>query len=76
MRENNTKQHEKIINKPIKDYLYLNMDFLEAAIAQIDGGYSALQISDDTRDTKDIIGSRTNTLETSIDGKLNKILHD
>lgn len=74
MRENDTKQQEKAITKPIKDYLYLNMDFLEAAIAQIDGGYKALQISDDTREAKDIIGSRTNTLETEINGKLNKII--
>ena len=74
MIENDTKQHEKVITKPIKDYLYLNMDFLEAAIAQIDGGYTALQISDDTIEAKDIIGSRTNTLETDIEGKLNKII--
>lgn len=74
MRENDTKQHEKAITKPIKDYLYLNMDFLEAAIAQIDGGYTALQISDDTIEAKDIIGSRTNTVETDINVKLNKII--
>lgn len=74
MRKKDTKQHEKVISKPIKDYLYLNMDFLEAAIAQIEGGYTALKISDDTREAKDINGSRTNTFETDIDGKLNKII--
>ncbi len=74
MKINNDEQHDKEFNKPIKDYLYLNMDFLETSIAQIDGGYKALQISDDTRESTDIIGSRTNTVETGIEGKLNNII--
>lgn len=67
-------QKENIEKKKIKDYLYLNMDFLETFIAQIDGGYNALQISDDTRGGMEIQGSRTNTTETGIEGKLNEML--
>ena len=67
-------QKENIEKKEIKDYLYLNMDFLETFIAQIDGGYNALQISDDNRGEMGVRGTRTNTAETGIDGKLNEIL--
>lgn len=68
------KQKENIEKNEIKDYLYLNMDFLETFIAQIDGGYNTLQISDDARGHTDIQGSRTNTAETGIEGKLNEII--
>lgn len=74
MKFNNVEQKKKDAQKPIKDYLYLNMDFLESFIAQIDGGYNALQISDDTVGSKDIRGSKTFTVETGIEGKLNEII--
>lgn len=75
MKKKAVKEEEKNLKKKeIKDYLYLNMDFLETFIAQIDGGYNALQISDDSRGGMGVQGSRTNTVETGIDGKSNGIL--
>lgn len=68
------KSKENIKEQKIKDYLYLNMDFLETFISQIDGGYNALQISDDTRASANIQGSKTSTRESSIGVKLNEIL--
>lgn len=73
MKEKNFEQQGEN-QKPIKDYLYLNMDFLETFIAQIDGGYNALQISDDTRVSKDIQGTKSASVEAGVDGKLNKII--
>lgn len=67
-------KEKDIKKKEIKDYLYLNMDFLETFISQLDGGYNALQISDDTRGDKRVRGTKTNTAETGIEGKLNEIL--
>lgn len=60
--------------KRIKDYLYLNMDFLETFTAQIDGGYNVLQISDDTRGDMRVQGTKTEARESGIDIKLNEIL--
>lgn len=68
------KEEKNLKKKEIKDYLYLNMDFLETFIAQIDGGYNALQISDDSRGGMGVQGSRSKTVETGIDGKPNGIL--
>lgn len=67
-------QRKDTEEQEIKDYLYLNMDFLETFIAQIDGGYNVLQISDDTRGDMRVHGTETATRESGIDIKLNEIL--
>lgn len=73
-RERTGKQDTNNKQRNFKDFLYLNMDFLETFVAQIDDGYKESDIMDDTRREKTVKGTPTTTFEANVEGKLNKIL--
>jgi len=58
----------------MKDFLYLNMDFLETFMAQKNGGLEVLRAIDDTRLESTTAGTETITQEAKIEGKLNAIM--
>lgn len=60
--------------KGFKDFLYLNMDFLETFVAQIDDGYTTSEMMDDTKTAGTAKGTPNASFEANVQGSLGKIV--
>jgi len=65
---------KEIPERTIKDYLYINMDYLETFIAQHDNGLNVLSIHEGTTSASTRRTSRTVEWKAEINGKLDLIL--